>query len=75
VHAGLSYTDNVDSETSLIICNESRPEQGKGFQARELRVPFITDTDFMSRLDTVVGGSTVEEFTDVTLAGDQFALF
>jgi len=75
VHAGLAYTDAVDSETSLIICNEARPEQGKGYQARELGVPFVTDADFMRALDAVVGGSAVEDFADNTLAGDQFALF
>jgi DNA polymerase-3 subunit epsilon len=75
VHAGLSYADAVDAETSLIICNEAQPGQGKGYQARELGVPFVRDADFMLGLDAVVGGSTVEEFTDITPAGDQFALF
>jgi DNA polymerase-3 subunit epsilon len=75
VHAGLSYTDAVDTETSLVICNEPRPEQGKGYQAHELGVPLVTDADFMNCLDAVVGGSAVEDFTDTTLAGDQFALF
>jgi DNA polymerase-3 subunit epsilon len=75
VHAGLAYADAVDTETSLIICNEARPEQGKGYQARELGVPSVTDADFMRALDTVVGGSTIEDFTDNTVAGEQFALF
>jgi hypothetical protein len=29
----------------------------------------------MLGLDAVVGGSTIEEFTDIRPAGDQFALF
>ena len=29
----------------------------------------------MRHLDAVVGGTAIEEFTDTTLAGDQFALF
>jgi len=29
----------------------------------------------MDWLDTVVGGSSIEDFTDTTLSGDQFALF
>ncbi len=33
------------------------------------------DADFMQFLDGVVGGTGVEEFTDTTLAGEQFALF
>jgi DNA polymerase-3 subunit epsilon len=75
LHAGLSYADAVDTETSVIICNDADPEHGKGYQARELGIPFITDVDFMSQLDAVVGGSTVEEFADATLGGDQLALF
>jgi DNA polymerase-3 subunit epsilon len=75
VHAGLSYTDGVDPETSLVVCNEPEPGQGRGYQARELRIPLVTDADFMSRLDAVVGGSAIEDFTDTALAGDQFALF
>ncbi|MFG1931841.1 DEDDh family exonuclease [Mycobacterium sp. NPDC048908] len=75
VHVGLAYTDNVDPETSLVICNEHEPEQGKGYQANELGVPLVTDAEFMRLLDGVVGGTSVEEFTDTTLAGEQFALF
>jgi DNA polymerase-3 subunit epsilon len=75
VHAGLSYTDNVDPETSLVICNEPEPEHGKGYQAHELGVPLVSDADFMQYLGGVVGGIDVEEFTDTTLAGQQFALF
>jgi DNA polymerase-3 subunit epsilon len=75
IHAGLAYTDAVDPETSLVICNEHRPEQGKGYQAHELGVPLVSDEYFMNHLDTVVGGTGIEEFTDSTLAGEQFALF
>jgi DNA polymerase-3 subunit epsilon len=75
VHAGLAYTDTVDPETSLIICNETQPEHGKGYQAHELAVPLVSDAEFMRCLDSVVGGTGIEEFTDTTLAGEQFALF
>ena len=47
MHAGLAYTDAVDPETSLVICNEPEPEHGKGYQANELGVPLVTDADFM----------------------------
>ena len=75
VHAGLSYADAVDPETSLVVCNQAQPEQGKGYQAHELGVPAINDTDFMRHLDAVIGGTTIDAFTDTTTAGDQFALF
>jgi DNA polymerase-3 subunit epsilon len=38
-------------------------------------VPLVNDADFMRFLDTVVGGTGIEEFTDATLGGEQFALF
>lgn len=75
VHAGLAFTDTVDPETSLVVCNEPAPEHGKGFQACELGIPLVSDADFMACLDAVVGGTSIEDFTDTTLAGDQFALF
>ena len=30
VHAGLAYTDAVDPETSLVICNEARTRARQG---------------------------------------------
>jgi DNA polymerase III subunit epsilon len=75
LHAGLAYTDAVDPETSLVICNEPEPGHGKGYQAKELGVPLISDGDFMQLLDTVAGGTDIEEFIDTTLGGEQFALF
>ena len=75
MHAGLAFTDAVDAETSLVICNEPNPEQGKGYQAHELGVPLVSDAEFMHQLDSVVGGTGIEDFTDTTLAGEQFALF
>jgi DNA polymerase III subunit epsilon len=75
VHADLAYTDNVDPETSLVICNEPQPEHGKGYQANDLGVPLASDADFMRCIETVVGGTGIEDFTDTTLTGEQFALF
>ncbi|MGE2690076.1 DEDDh family exonuclease [Mycolicibacterium pulveris] len=75
LHAGLAYTDTVDIETSLIICNEPEPQQGKGYQAQTLGVPLVADADFLTRLDDVISGTGIEEFTDARAAGEQFALF
>jgi DNA polymerase-3 subunit epsilon len=75
LHAGLAYADAVDPETSLVICNEPRPDQGKGYQARELGVPLIADAEFLTYLDGVIAGTGIEEFTDHTLDGGQYALF
>jgi DNA polymerase-3 subunit epsilon len=73
--AGLAYTDAVDAETSLVICNQPDVEQGKGYQAQELGIPVLTDADFLRALHHVVGGTGIEEFFDATTVGDQFALF
>jgi DNA polymerase-3 subunit epsilon len=75
LHGGLAYTDIVDQQTSVVICDEADPDQGRGYQGREMGIPLIRDADFMALLDRIVGGTGVEEFTDATLAGDQFTLF
>lgn len=75
LHAGLAYTDAVDPETSLVICNESRPEQGKGYQARELGVPTVSDRQFMDSVASVANGTGIDEFEPSVDQGQQFALF
>jgi DNA polymerase-3 subunit epsilon len=75
LHAGLAYTDAVDPETSLVICNEPEPEHGKGFQARALGVPTVSDEQFMRSVTSVTGGTGVDEFTQSVDQGQQFALF
>jgi DNA polymerase III subunit epsilon len=75
LHAGLAYSDTVDLETSLVICNESRPAHGKGYLARELGVPVVSDAQFMDCAGAVADGTSMEEFTDVTAVDQQYALF
>ena len=67
--------DDVDRETSLVVCNESAPEQGKGYHALQLGVPVVSDAQFIDSVGTVVGGRNMEEFADITMADEQFALF
>ncbi len=73
--AGLAYSDAVDGETSLVVCNDPSPGQGKGYLARQLGVPVISDAQFMDCVRAVVGGTSMEEFTDVTTLDRQLALF
>lgn len=75
LHAGLAYAENVDPDTSMVICNESNPLQGKGYTAKEIGVPVVSDREFMAGVGHVIGGTGVEEFCESTAAGDQFALF
>jgi DNA polymerase-3 subunit epsilon len=75
LHVGLSYADIVDQQTSVVICDEPEPDQGRGYQAREMGIPLVSDADFMNLMEDVVGGTGIEEFTDATLRGDQFTLF
>lgn len=73
--AGLAYTENIDQQTSVVLCNEPVPEQGRGYQAVELGIPLMCDTEFMALIEQTVGGRDVEAFTDTTADGDQFTLF
>ncbi|HEU0190542.1 MAG TPA: DEDDh family exonuclease [Mycobacterium sp.] len=75
LHAGLAYSDVVDPDTSLVICNELLPRQGKGYAARELGVPVVSDEQFLQCVDAVADGAGIEEFTDAKAAGEQFSLF
>jgi DNA polymerase III subunit epsilon len=75
LYAGLAYSENVDPETSMVICNEASPTQGKGYTAREIGVPVVSDGEFMDNVSHVIGGTGIEEFTDATADGVQFALF
>lgn len=75
LHAGLAYSDIVDPNTSLVICNASRPEQGKGYLARELGVPTVSDVQFMDCIRSVADGTGIEEFAEVGAPGEQFSLF
>lgn len=75
LHAGLAYSDAVDRETSLVVCNDPAPEQGKGYLARKLGVPVISDATFIDRVGAVIGGTSMDEFTDTTDSDPQLALF
>jgi DNA polymerase III subunit epsilon len=75
LHAGLAYSDAVDKETSLVVCNDPTPEQGKGYLARKLGVPVISDVAFMDGVRAVVGGTGMEEFADASELDQQLALF
>ncbi|WP_421843566.1 DEDDh family exonuclease [Mycobacterium sp.] len=75
LHAGLAYTDTVDEDTSLVVCNKAAPEHGKGYHARQLGVPVVSDAQFLACVETVVGGTGMEEFADTASGDAQLALF
>ncbi|MGB0970918.1 MAG: DEDDh family exonuclease [Mycobacterium sp.] len=75
LHAGLTYADSVDSCTSLVVCDDEEPLQGKGYQAQELGVPVVGVDEFMRSLDSVIGGPAIDEFVDPCVADDQHTLF
>ncbi len=75
LHAGLAYSESVDPETSMVICNEPNPLQGKGFAATEFGIPVVPDGEFMDNVGHVIGGRGLEMFSDTTAEGNQFALF
>jgi len=71
----LAYTDAVDPQTSLVICNERMPEHGKGFQARELGVPTVSDEQFMNCVTAVAEGVGIQPFETTVDQGQQYVLF
>lgn len=75
LHAGLAYSEVVDRETSLVICNEAAPAQGKGYLARQLGVPVVSDQQFMACVRAVVGGTSMDEFANAAATDVQFTLF
>ncbi|KBZ95371.1 DEDDh family exonuclease [Mycobacterium tuberculosis] len=75
LHAGLAYSDVVDRDTSLVVCNAAAPEHGKGYHALQLGVPVMPEARFMECIGAVVGGASVEDFTDVAPVEKQLALF
>src|SRR5580693_7975174 len=75
LHAGLAYSDAVDQETSLVVCNAAAPEQGKGYQAQQIGVPVLSDALFMDSVRAVAGGTSIEEFADASALDEQLALF
>ncbi|KLO27047.1 DEDDh family exonuclease [Mycobacterium haemophilum] len=75
LHTGLAYSEAVDRETSLVICNEAAPAQGKGYLARQLGVPVVSDEQFMDCVRAVVGGTSMDEFANVAATDEQFTLF
>jgi len=75
LHAGLAYSDAVDRQTSLVICNDEAAEQGKGYLARQMGVPILSDALFMDSVRAVVGGTSIEEFADASALDEQLALF
>ncbi len=75
LHAGLAYRDAVDDETSLVICNDAAPAQGKGYLAERLGVPVVSDALFMDGVRAVVGGTSTDEFADACPLDEQLALF
>ncbi len=75
LHAGLAYSDAVDRQTSLVICNDEAVEQGKGYLARQMGVPVLSDALFIDSVRAVVGGTSIEEFADAAALDEQLALF
>ncbi|MDT5173471.1 MAG: polymerase subunit epsilon [Mycobacterium sp.] len=75
LYAGLAYADDVDRETSLVVCNATAPEQGKGYHALQLGVPVVSDAQFMDNVGAVVGGRSMEQFADTRMVDEQFVLF
>lgn len=76
MNTGLAYTESVDEDTSVVICNNEDPKQGKGFHAFALGIPLISDEEFMKAVQSVAAGTSIEQFAATpTRAGAQYSLF
>lgn len=73
--AGLAFTESIDPNTSLVVSDVLDTQQGKGFQAKELRVPVMSSADFLRAVGSVVGGTRVEDFVGSDPGDDQLSLF
>ena len=75
LHAGLAYSRRRRPADLAGDLQRAGPDRARATRAGELGVPLVSDAEFMALLQHVVGGTGIEEFTDATLSGDQFALF
>lgn len=72
---GLAYADAVDPQTSLVVCNDATPAQGKGLTARTLGVPVLSDEAFMAGVRHLAGGADGGAEPPVDADEGQFTLF
>ena len=56
-----------------MVCNDALSGQGKGYQARELGVPTVSDEQFIAHARAVADGIGIDDFAPAD--GQQFALF
>lgn len=75
LHAGLAYSEAVDRETSLVVCNDPAPEQGKGYLARKLGVPVNSSMLVPPMTARTQSMKVASEITDTTNSDPQLALF
>ncbi|PRC61350.1 DNA polymerase III subunit epsilon, partial [Mycobacterium sp. ITM-2017-0098] len=55
----LALTESVDAHTSLVLCDDPAPEQGKGYQACELGVPMLGSAEFTGLIALALFGCGV----------------
>ena len=75
LHAGLAYTDTVDRETSLVDLQRRRPRAGQGLPGQAAGGAGGVRRRVHGVRRSVVGGTGMEEFTDVATLDEQLALF
>ena len=74
LHAGMSYAEAVDQQTSLVICDEPKPDQGKGYQAGDW-VSRWSATPSSCRCWSTSSVAPTSRSSPTRLSGDQFTLF
>ncbi|WP_080793057.1 exonuclease domain-containing protein [Corynebacterium pacaense] len=56
VDKGLSYSEKLTRQTSVVVCNQTRDIDGKAMHAQRKGIPLLSDVAFMKAAERVRGG-------------------
>ena len=60
VDAGLSYSEKLTRQTSVVVCNQTRDIDGKAMHAQRKNIPLLSDVAFLQAVERVRDGKVAE---------------
>ena len=60
VDAGLSYSEKLTRQTSVVVCNQTRDIDGKAMHAQRKNIPLLSDGAFLQAVERVRDGKVAE---------------
>ncbi|ANE02988.1 DNA polymerase III subunit epsilon [Corynebacterium crudilactis] len=60
VDAGLSYSEKLTRQTSVVVCNQTRDIDGKAMHAQRKGIPLLSDVAFLAAVKRVKEGKKVD---------------